>query len=74
MSRRAASAPTRAPTLAAADRDALVAGTHDDPFRVLGPHRTAAGRLVRAFVPGAVSLCAIGPRGVRSRPFRRLHP
>ena len=74
MSRRAASAPTRAPTLAAADRDALVAGTHDDPFRVLGPHRTAAGRLVRAFVPGAETLCAIGPRGGRSRPFRRLHP
>ena len=74
MSRRAVSAPARVPALAAADRDALIAGTHDDPFRVLGPHGAAGARVVRAFVPGAETLCAIGPRGGRSRPFRRLHP
>ena len=52
----------------------MVAGTHDDPFRVLGPHGQGGARVVRAFVPGADALRAIGPRGGRSRPFRRLHP
>jgi 1,4-alpha-glucan branching enzyme len=63
-----------ASSLPASDREALVAGTHDDPFRVLGPHGQGAARVVRAFVPGADTLRAIGPRGGRSRPFRRLHP
>src|SRR5579871_837420 len=33
--------------------DALVGGYHGDPFRLLGPHRTADGWEVRAFLPQA---------------------
>jgi 1,4-alpha-glucan branching enzyme len=33
--------------------DALAFGTLGDPFAVLGPHDTATGRIVRAFLPGA---------------------
>jgi 1,4-alpha-glucan branching enzyme len=32
---------------------ALANATHGDPFAVLGPHETEAGRIVRAFLPGA---------------------
>ena len=37
-------------------------GTHGDPFAVLGPHDTATGRVIRAFLPGAA--------GSRSAPRR----
>src|SRR6476646_9245101 len=33
--------------------EALAFGTLGDPFAVLGPHDTATGRVVRAFLPGA---------------------
>ena len=33
--------------------EALANGTLGDPFAVLGPHDTATGRIVRAFLPGA---------------------
>jgi 1,4-alpha-glucan branching enzyme len=33
--------------------EALAEARHGDPFTILGPHDTAAGRLVRVFVPGA---------------------
>jgi 1,4-alpha-glucan branching enzyme len=32
---------------------ALVAGTLTDPFSILGPHQTARGRVIRAFLPRA---------------------
>ncbi len=35
------------------DADALAGARHGDPFKVLGPHDTPEGRIVRVFVPGA---------------------
>jgi 1,4-alpha-glucan branching enzyme len=35
---------------------ALALGAHPDPFAVLGPHDTPDGRVVRAFLPGAVNV------------------
>ncbi len=49
--------------LNADDLDALARGEHDDPFAVLGPHEVAEGVVIRAFVPGADTLCAIGEAG-----------
>ena len=37
-------------------RRALALGAHPDPFAVLGPHDTPDGRVVRAFLPGAVNV------------------
>ena len=37
------------------ETEALAHALHGDPFRVLGPHETPAGRVVRAFLPGAES-------------------
>jgi len=41
------------PELSLPEADAIAHGRHGDPFRVLGPHDTAEGRVVRAFLPGA---------------------
>ena len=35
---------------------------HGDPFAVLGPHEAAAGRVIRAFLPGAQSRRGAAPR------------
>src|SRR5579871_469259 len=34
--------------------EAIVDGSHGDPFRVLGPHQTEDGWEVRAFLPQAI--------------------
>ncbi len=39
--------------LDAASARALAHGNHDNPFAVLGPHDTADGPVIRAFLPGA---------------------
>ena len=44
---------------------ALASGTHGDPFSVLGPRDTPAGRVIRAFMPGALNVDVIG-RAVRA--------
>jgi 1,4-alpha-glucan branching enzyme len=49
--------------------DAILAARHADPFAVLGLHETPAGRVVRAFVPGAETLAVETPEG---RPLARL--
>jgi 1,4-alpha-glucan branching enzyme len=36
--------------------EALAHALHGDAFRVLGPHDTSSGRVVRAFLPGAVAV------------------
>ncbi len=43
---------------------AILAGTHRDPFAVLGLHQTSAGWVARAFVPGAerVVVATLGRR------------
>ena len=35
------------------EADALARGEHGDPFRILGAHESASGRIIRAFLPGA---------------------
>ena len=40
--------------LDAQSADALGRGAHSNPFAVLGPHDTPEGRVIRAFLPGAV--------------------
>jgi 1,4-alpha-glucan branching enzyme len=53
---------------------ALVEGRHGDPFAVLGPHRdTDDGPSIRAFVPGAVALRAVGASGKSMGVFERRH-
>ncbi|MCP4363318.1 MAG: 1,4-alpha-glucan branching protein GlgB [Chloroflexi bacterium] len=39
--------------------DAIVNGFHGDPFKVLGPHPTAGGLVVRAFIPQAKSAAIV---------------
>jgi 1,4-alpha-glucan branching enzyme len=39
--------------LDAATAAAFAAGRHDNPFAILGPHRSDGGVIVRAFLPGA---------------------
>ncbi|MGA2795261.1 MAG: 1,4-alpha-glucan branching enzyme, partial [Roseiarcus sp.] len=46
-----------------ADVDAVLAARQDDPFAVLGPHQTAAGWAIRAFVPFASEVRAITRAG-----------
>src|ERR1043165_587862 len=36
--------------------EAFALALHGDPFRVIGPHQTPAGRVVRAFLPNAESV------------------
>jgi 1,4-alpha-glucan branching enzyme len=43
--------------------DALINGTHGDPFSLLGPHETESGLVVRALLPGAVGLKLLLPDG-----------
>ena len=50
---------------------AIAGGRHDDPFSVLGPHQTAQGRVVRAFLADAHRVEAIACDG---RALGRLMP
>ena len=54
-------AVTAAPT--PEDIAAIVAGTHDDPFAVLGPHWEHQGWTLRLFAPEAARAWACGPAG-----------
>ncbi len=45
------------------DVAAIIAARHGDPFAVLGQHVTPAGPVVRAFVPYAETVSAVGPDG-----------
>lgn len=46
-------------TLSHSEIDALIAGNHDDPFRLLGLHRVADKFVARIIVPGAQTLEAL---------------
>ena len=41
------------------DLDTISATRNSDPFAALGPHRTAAGWVVRVFAPEAISVRAL---------------
>ena len=45
---------------------AFAQANHGDPFAVLGPHDTENGRIIRAFLPGAIK--------VELLRHRRQHP
>jgi 1,4-alpha-glucan branching enzyme len=53
---------------------AIVAARHGDPFALLGPHETAEGIVIRAFVPGAESVLAETPGGETIAALERVHP
>jgi 1,4-alpha-glucan branching enzyme len=46
-------ATSQVPLIDPQEAEALARGTHGDPFRLLGPHDTPAGRVVRAMLPNA---------------------
>ena len=54
--------------------EAIISGRHGNPFGVLGLHRTGAGWVVRAFVPGAERLDVSGAEGRSLGEIERRHP
>src|SRR5258708_3543587 len=60
------------PVLQRAVAEALANGTIGDPFAVLGPHSTASGCMVRAFLPGALEVEVLARSG--GHPLGRLAP
>src|ERR1700681_356103 len=46
-------ATSEAPPLDPREAQALGHALHGDPFRLLGPHDTSAGRIIRAMLPNA---------------------
>jgi 1,4-alpha-glucan branching enzyme len=55
--------------------EAIVHGTHGDPFSVLGRHQVEGGWAVRAFLPNAASVTAIAEAGDQSlATLERIHP
>ncbi|MGH7106181.1 MAG: 1,4-alpha-glucan branching protein GlgB, partial [Acetobacteraceae bacterium] len=57
-----------------ADVAAIVGARHGDPFAVLGPHATSGGLALRAFIPGAEALTAVGPDGKPLLKLEQRHP
>ncbi|MBI2236425.1 MAG: 1,4-alpha-glucan branching protein GlgB [Magnetospirillum sp.] len=58
--------------VAPSDAEAIVAGSHGDPFAVLGPHPVKEGMAVRSFQPQASRLWVVGPAGEVEA--ERVHP
>ena len=56
-----------------ADVAAIVAGTHGDPFGVLGLHEVGGTWVARAFAPGAETLSAQTLQGGKLGPLARSH-
>ncbi|MFK8250492.1 1,4-alpha-glucan branching protein GlgB [Ancylobacter terrae] len=53
--------------------DELVGARHADPFALLGPHETADGLVIRAFVPHALEVEAIDDAGATIVALARRH-
>jgi 1,4-alpha-glucan branching enzyme len=60
-------------SLSAGEIEALIAGRHDDPFRILGLHKGPDGFFARAFAPGAEMLEAFSLDGLPLGRLARLH-
>ena len=56
------------------EADAIVAGTHGDPFAILGVHREGRGLVARAFVPGAETLTAFDLSGEEAGTLACVQP
>jgi 1,4-alpha-glucan branching enzyme len=54
--------------------EAVLRARHADPFALLGPHETAAGVVIRAFVPHAETLAALPDDGGAPIPLERRDP
>ena len=56
-----------------AEVEAIVAGSHGDPFAVLGPHPAGKALVARAFVDGAAELEAFTLDGKSAGSLERRH-
>jgi 1,4-alpha-glucan branching enzyme len=55
--------------------EALVTADNGDPFALLGPHADGKSKTtVRVFLPDAIQLALIGPRGRKLAECKRIHP
>ncbi len=54
--------------------DSLLAGTHADPFSLLGPHAGPEGTFVRAILPGAEEVAAVTLAGDEIGVLGRIDP
>ena len=57
--------------MTAQEFEAIIQGSHGDPFSILGPHQTDDGWEVRAFLPQAMD--AWVATGGLLHPMRKLH-
>ncbi|ETX14266.1 glycogen branching protein [Roseivivax halodurans JCM 10272] len=65
--------PPTAP--AAGEIDAILRGTHGDPFRVLGPHQAENGSMViNVFAPDAAEVELLDDKGTAVTKLERIHP
>ena len=55
-----------------AEAYAIIEGKHSDPFRYLGLHSEGGNSVVRAFIPEASNVEAIGEHG-ETAPLQRIH-
>ncbi|MCC7264620.1 MAG: 1,4-alpha-glucan branching protein GlgB, partial [Candidatus Latescibacteria bacterium] len=56
------------------DMEQLLAGTHPDPFGVLGMHRDRAGVAVHLFLPAARGVTVVDRQTRQQYPATRIHP
>ena len=56
-----------------AEIEAIVAGRHGDPFKCLGLHHIDGLWIARSFVPGALTLEALGQKGAKLGKLERRH-
>src|SRR5258708_5008933 len=59
-------------TKLSAEAYAIVEGRHSDPFHYLGLHKEGGKSVVRAFLPDATQVDAIGARGDAAK-LKRIH-
>jgi 1,4-alpha-glucan branching enzyme len=60
--------------LSSIEKTAIIGGTHNDPFAVLGPHHIAGGLIARAFIPGATSADAFTIDGTPAGTLNMIDP
>jgi 1,4-alpha-glucan branching enzyme len=60
-------------TPSAAEIEAIIQGTHGDPFAFLGVHEAGTGHVARCFIPGAETVVAYNLAGEQIGELARLH-
>jgi len=61
-------------TPSAPEIEAILAGTHSDPFSVLGVQQAKSGFVARCFIPGAETVVALALDGTPIGTLACLHP